>query len=246
MAEITSSAVRLFAADLDKWMAADRSLLLAALSEQDLEVARRRSDHAASRYVASHSFLRIALGQILQSEPRSVPLTRLPCLRCRQAHGRPVVAGGPEFSFSHSRTRAVVAVRERGVIGVDVEERREIADALGIARHVAQEEEIQRLRSEEDQSDAFLRLWVGKEAVVKATGQGISGARSFSLVKGPPDGWSVDVFELDARHVMGVAGPLVAPTENTQAGLAVDQPEWLVPPRVSRTDGGSRSDGCVD
>ena len=80
------------------------------------------------------------------------------------------------ISLSHSRERGLVAVAEEGEVGVDIERLRPMDDIDGIARaHMTVAEREWLLRQPPQQRDAaFLRLWTLKEAVVKATGEGLS------------------------------------------------------------------------
>jgi phosphopantetheinyl transferase (holo-ACP synthase) len=59
--------------------------------------------------------------------------------------------------------------------------------------HIASADEISLINSSADPVVAFLALWVRKEAVVKATGEGISRAGSYSFAHGTPPGWSISM-----------------------------------------------------
>jgi 4'-phosphopantetheinyl transferase len=90
------------------------------------------------------------------------------CTECGAAHGKPRVVGADlELSVSHSGDAAVVAVAG-APCGVDVEQlsggSRDVAALAGFvlaeSEHAADE-------------TRFLRLWTRKEAVTKATGDGL-------------------------------------------------------------------------
>lgn len=95
------------------------------------------------------------------------------------ASSKPVLANRPgdlQFNWSHSGDSAVVAVALGVELGVDLEARDRTVNALALADRFFSAREYQFLRRLPDsqRSTAFLRLWTGKEAVLKALGRGIS------------------------------------------------------------------------
>lgn len=93
-------------------------------------------------------------------------------------HGRPRLmrATGLDFNWSHSVDLAVVAVARGIAPGVDVERLRPRPRALDLAQRFFHADETTALRAlpATAQVAAFLRLWTAKEAVLKASGAGIS------------------------------------------------------------------------
>lgn len=96
-------------------------------------------------------------------------------------HGKPLalVDGVPalaDFSVSHSGSHGLIAFVPEGRIGVDVEERSARRDLAGDIRVLFAPEERAALGAAEgDQRiDLFYTLWTLKEALVKATGTGLS------------------------------------------------------------------------
>jgi 4'-phosphopantetheinyl transferase len=160
------------------------------------------------RYVAAHVALRVVLGELLGAEPGEVRIARRPCVRCERLHGRPyVVDASFSFSLSHSGDVALVATCEGHAVGIDVECVRPLRDPLRLARHVADDRELVALadRSEAERHQAFFELWVRKEAIVKATGEGIGHARRYSFASGAPDGWGVSEVGAGAGCVAAIA-----------------------------------------
>ncbi len=97
------------------------------------------------------------------------------------AHGKPdaQVSGRPariSFNVSHSGRHGLVAIASRGRLGVDVEERSARYDLDGLSESVLGPQE--RADLEAAQGDhrlrLFLVLWTLKEALIKATGDGLS------------------------------------------------------------------------
>jgi 4'-phosphopantetheinyl transferase len=103
------------------------------------------------------------------------------CPRCGKPHGKPAVRpGGPQFSVAHSGDLVAVAVAAAPV-GVDVEQvdgrPREPGggDPAALAHLVLAEPERAALAAvhPSGQARAFLVAWTRKEAVTKATGDGL-------------------------------------------------------------------------
>lgn len=126
------------------------------------------------RALVGAALSRVLLARELAVEPAAVRLSRT--CRCGQEHGKPRLAAGtgPDVSVSHSGDNVVVALVRGGDVGVDVE----VADgrtgppASGLLRLTTTPAE--RALVGNWTRAAFLRTWVRKEAVVKATGDGLT------------------------------------------------------------------------
>jgi 4'-phosphopantetheinyl transferase len=120
-------------------------------------------------FIQSHGFLRRVLARYAGRDAAELVFTR-------DHHGKPCLmpfsSADLHFSLSHSRDCCVVGVRLQYPLGVDVEERRDLPDAVDIAyQQFAPDEGRQLARlTGIAQRDAFLALWTHKEAVVKALG----------------------------------------------------------------------------
>ncbi len=131
----------------------------------------RASDRA--RFVTSHAALRVSLGTALGLAPEAVRFAK-------DDAGRPHLAGpegeGLDFNLSHSGDIALIGLARDMRIGVDVEVRRSLPDALRIARAHFAADEVAALSALPPQrmEAAFFGLWTRKEAVVKALGAGLS------------------------------------------------------------------------
>ena len=93
------------------------------------------------------------------------------------AHGKPFLTGDAQrfhFNLSHSGAYAAIGVSTDAALGVDIEVSRFVED--GLAERFFAAEEIAALAGEHDagRRAAFFRCWTRKEAVVKASGEGLS------------------------------------------------------------------------
>lgn len=89
--------------------------------------------------------------------------------------GKPEAVGAASFNISHTGHSIVVAAHQRCPIGVDIEaHQRDVQDDALIAR-VCHPQEARWIMQKKGRSktQAFLRCWVRKEAILKAQGTGL-------------------------------------------------------------------------
>ena len=91
-------------------------------------------------------------------------------------HGKPYIAGNKpiHFSLSHSGEYVFLAVSDRE-IGADIQQMKEV-DFDKLAKHFMTEDELKRWQVEtpEIKRELFYRIWAGKEAYLKLTGEGMT------------------------------------------------------------------------
>lgn len=121
-------------------------------------------------YIEVHLWLNAHLATLTGEQPQE--------LRFGFAeNGKPHLIDYPEihFNLSHCKGMALLAVADRPV-GVDVEPVDRVADWQGIAERFFHQQEYQAILAlpEAEQALGFLRIWTAKEALLKATGQGIA------------------------------------------------------------------------
>ena len=143
----------------------------------DDERARMRRFHFeehARRYAVRRGVLRRLLGDYLDIAPSDVKLSE-------GAQGKPTLAeemnsAALRFNLSHSGDRVVYAFAAGTEIGVDIEQIKEIPEALQLAHHYFSQAETAWLAAQPAVTRPvdFLRCWTGKETVVKALGGGLS------------------------------------------------------------------------
>ena len=146
---------------------------------------RLRFDADRRRSVAAWELLRRMLaGKGVRAE--ALPVTE-------NEFGKPAFdpSLGIHFCLSHAGERVMAAVAG-GPVGCDVERVAPFDEA--VARECLTDEELAGVRRPPpglDRDRAFFRLWVRKEAYVKAVGRGFGiGPKSFSVLPGKlPPGW---------------------------------------------------------
>lgn len=144
--------------------------------------------------------LRRVLARYLDSQPDALEFTK-------DRQGKPRLLAPHDntilFNWSHCRGLAVIAVARGVDPGVDIErgDRRVSSDA--IARRWFTQSEQAQLRTVEPAArrEAFLRLWTAKEAVLKATGKGIS--HGLDRVEIGLDDGRVQLLRLDGKPTTG-------------------------------------------
>jgi 4'-phosphopantetheinyl transferase len=169
-----------------------------------------------ARYVAGRATLRLLLGRWLGMDAADVPIAR-------GRRGRPYVArdGAPDFNVSHTRDAAIIALSPRGPLGVDLERADRSVDAARLARKFATARERAAMAALDDDGARrrFLRLWTCKEAMSKATGDGLAApmgrldvdadAPGLRLVDGPAPyvaaDWSLIAIDVPATHMATAA-----------------------------------------
>lgn len=146
---------------------------LAQLSPQELRRADRfRFEPDRRRFVCARGILRLLLGERLGIMPAEIAFAHT-------RSGKPCLADGAasiHFNLSHSGERALYAISRTCAPGVDIEYLNRDIDYTGLAGRFFTQRECAALQCvpESGRKRAFLAGWTRKEAVVKATGDGLS------------------------------------------------------------------------
>jgi 4'-phosphopantetheinyl transferase len=156
----------------------DAQLALLSDGERD-RYAALRSDEDRARFATARLIARTALARRVGITPDAVDLDAT-CPRCGAQHAKPVaggVAAGLELSISHSGERVAVAIAEGAQVGLDVEGQPALGGGDGrdlweAVLRPGEQALVARL-PEEVRGDAFLAVWTRKEAILKATGDGL-------------------------------------------------------------------------
>jgi 4'-phosphopantetheinyl transferase len=168
------------------------------------ETARSDRFHFArdrNRYAARHGILRLLLSAYMKCAPHEVEI-------CSGSNGKPYVVDRAhetrlQFSMSHSAGMAVFAFGLSGEIGVDIERISGFPEMREFAAMNFTPAEIQELGCcpENMRIEAFFKLWVRKEAVLKASGDGLAiplNCVDVSGLAGGDEMWSVRRIKGDA------------------------------------------------
>jgi 4'-phosphopantetheinyl transferase len=161
--------------EVDVWLCTlttiDVSSVAPLLSPDEQErAARFHFERDRTRFVAARGVLRLLLGRRLGRDPRSLRFTL-------GDHGKPRLEGEDvRFNVSHSADLAAYAVSEAADCGIDVEQVRPTRDLEAIARRFFSPPEAAAIGAlpPAERIEAFFRCWTRKEAIVKATGIGLS------------------------------------------------------------------------
>jgi 4'-phosphopantetheinyl transferase len=153
-----------------------------SLSPDETERARKfKFEKHRNRYIAGRGALRAMLGQYLDVHPSRLRFVYL-------ENGKPMLAeefasAGIHFNLAHTGELALMALTRIGQVGVDVECVRPVknVDELVARFFSPRENELFQKVPDADKPAAFFNLWTRKEALLKATGEGIT--RSLSLVE---------------------------------------------------------------
>jgi 4'-phosphopantetheinyl transferase len=153
-----------------------------AVTAEDRDRAGRfRQEADRQRFLHGRLLLRTFLGHHLGITPRDVRFVK-------GEHGKPEVDRAAaaaaddapsnilRFNLAHSGEWLLFALARDREVGVDVEQHRTMSDAIEIARRFFAPPEVAELDALDPalHHDTFFRVWTRKEAIVKATGQGIS------------------------------------------------------------------------
>ena len=138
----------------------------------------------------------------------------------RGRRGRPELAGGAlDFNVSHTNGVAVIGITRRGRIGIDIErsDRTVGADRLSKKFLAATERTAVEAMPDDERRARFLRYWTCKEAMSKATGDGLIAPFArihvdvdrVALVDGPPPyvpaAWRLHSVSAPAPYLVTVA-----------------------------------------
>ena len=190
--------------------------------------ARFRRPEDADRFLAARAFVKAVLSRYTGTSPDRVTLTP-------GVNGKPTLADGQQpadvtFNLSHSRARVAVVVARAMPVGVDIEDMDPRLDVASLARFALSPREHGQLMALAAQAriDFFLRAWVRKEAVLKASGTGLLVEPSRIEVPFPAgtDCAAAVACELRGNRVFGVRE--VAGTPGHFAAVAAPGMTWAL------------------
>ena len=193
--------VDIWAADVDCTEAETNGYAGFLSAAETARSARFRFARDRNRYAARHGILRLLLSVYTCCHPAEVEIRV-------DLNGKPYVVDrvhetALQFSMSHSAGRAVFAFGRSGEIGVDIERIsgfQEVQEFVGMNFTPAEIKEVE-CCPESMRLEAFFRVWVRKEAVLKASGDGLAiplNCVEVSGLTGGDETWSVRRIKGDA------------------------------------------------
>lgn len=184
------------------------------------------------RFIASRGALRSILASYLDCDPSGIQF-------CYGKHGKPLlspVRGGANlhFNLSHSADLALIAVRQSGEVGVDIELVREDFACGLIAKRFFCDTEVAWLECvmPAERHKSFFRIWTRKEAFLKATGEGVwHDLRRFDVTRSPVQdrglisAWHLQDIDLGGQFQAAVAAEGLVPPVKLLRWSVMDEDE---------------------
>ena len=121
-------------------------------------------------FISCRATLRRLLAERIGTSPESLVFESGP-------QGKPSLPGSDiSFNLSHSGQWFACAISSGGALGMDIERIQPLDDMLGMAQHFFAPAEVERLFAipESERTQSFFQCWTRKEAVIKATGEGVT------------------------------------------------------------------------
>jgi 4'-phosphopantetheinyl transferase len=195
--------VHVWLLDLDRAREEGLALLLAPDERQ--RTARFIRERDRHRFLVARGTVRTLLGRYLGRDPAALVFVY-------GDEGKPALEDGAvAFNVSHSDGLGMLAFARDLEVGVDVEQRRPLAQVMPVARRFFRPEEVVALEgvTEARRAIAFAAAWSAKEAWVKARGLGIPSKLGECPVRIEPDGTvraeGVEPLAVDPGHAGALA-----------------------------------------
>lgn len=176
-ASVAPGEIHIWRVWLPEWGGSAVAALMEFLSQEEHSKTQRYVfDRDKKRAAISRGLLRVLVGRYLNQPPAALKFTYT-------EYGKPLLAeefaaSGLCFNLSHAEHALVYAFAQNQQVGLDVEEVRSLPDLTQLAGSfltAAEATFLQQLPLNR-QLDEFYHLWTTKEAYLKATGHGLSGA----------------------------------------------------------------------
>lgn len=144
-------------------------------SSEQQRANRRIRPQDANHFIAAHGGTRFILAKYLNQSAKDISFKETekgkPFLDTRNVQSR------IQFNLTHSAEMALLAVSQFRPVGVDIEYLKRKSSTIDLAKRFFSEREFQWLKQlpEVELKLNFLQAWTRKEALLKATGKGLSG-----------------------------------------------------------------------
>jgi 4'-phosphopantetheinyl transferase len=177
--------VHVWYVDLKTWEKQADSLLDLLDSQERERTARFKFPGPRNQFLISRAILRRALGCYLRIDARQIRFRTRPNGKPELAANSAVHFADLRFNLSHTEGTTVFAIARHRRVGIDVERIRPDTNVMELAERFFSHPEVQWLQSQPSGEliPAFFTCWTGKEAYIKAHGQGLSlSLSSFGVV----------------------------------------------------------------
>lgn len=162
--EVETGIVQIFSIDVDACYDRTEICYQGVLSRDEIKKAERYYHiHDRASYLVRKYFLRMLLSKLISRPPCDLNFSTI-------GSKKPIITG-LEFNTSHSGTYAVIAISSASV-GIDIEEIDHTFDFNDIVNRCFTFEE-QKVLNEPNPIQHFFKLWTRKEAILKASGEGL-------------------------------------------------------------------------
>lgn len=201
---VTSSALQQFASTLS--------------ADEQKRADRFRFPRDAHRFVASRGILRTLLGRYLTAPPEQLQF-------CYSDRGKPALATDPAnrlmFNISHSDDLMLCAIARHGSVGIDLEYLRPVNNLEELTQRFFSPQEHAAIHAlpEALRLRSFFQHWTCKEALLKATGEGLMSLSGIELcidsdiarlvswhnAAQPVDSWFLQLFTPMPDYIAAIA-----------------------------------------
>jgi 4'-phosphopantetheinyl transferase len=213
--------------------ASDESLRLCETHLAPEEIARANRfafERLRRTFVFAHGQMRLLLGHYARATPASLEYVTGPAGKPALAPHQPF-APTLSFNLTHSADRALLAVSDGRLVGIDLERTSRNPDAMAIAGNYFFGSEFEAISraAEARRQEEFFRYWTAKEAVLKAQGTGLSLALDAFCVTFEPDLSCAAVASFDAVRLEADWFVRALPCEpGWSAAVAARSRDWHV------------------
>lgn len=148
-------------------------------------------------YIICRGVLRVLVSSYININPEEVEFKY-------NSFGKPELISsqnelGIKFNLSHSGDFCLIALTNDREIGVDIERISYINNCISIAQNFFSDSENLLLESvsDDEKLDLFYNLWTHKEALVKASGMGLTFGMDHWSIKPETDKYKLKIFNME-------------------------------------------------
>ena len=184
--ELSPSTIDVFIGDFESINTPDTDLLKILDTEEKVRFNKFSNEKAKRHYLVARSSLKLVLENYLEKEASQISFFK-------GAKGKPYLKGNhkiqPFFNLSHSHNRFLISVSD-SINGIDIEFlKKKVSINPILNRFFSKTEQISfnEFCGSSNDIATFLRGWTRKEAILKATGEGVAGLSKISVSFSPSD-----------------------------------------------------------